>query len=453
MKAQPNSNDRKSKRKFTHLDLEKRRKLLELVKSGYDQKSIAEILNVSITTVSRELCRNRTKTKNKRKKQHNICSISHDCKITHLCKNTDCRTLCKNCFYWKRCNEFCPYFQTNECKRLTRFPYICDGCKNLRYCFLDWYRYYPEEADKKATLVLHETRRGIDMTEEDFSKLDEMITSGTKKGQSIEHIAMSHNLPVTSRTIRNYIDAGIMTTKKTDTPRGASYKPRSKKISKEQQSVIRRAKEGRDYASFLRFATETGFLFYMQMDTVDGPKREGDTASLLTFISPNTRLFLCFPLKNKKHEKTKTAIDSIFKILGCSDFKFLFNLILTDNGIECPNPIDIEVDSMTGEVRSHVFYCHPYSSWEKGAIENCHSLLRRIIPKGTSLKNITKADTHLINSHINSYFRESNGEQSAYMTFCNAFGERGKRILQKLHVSLIKPDDILLHPSLIRHEK
>ena len=441
--------DGKSKCKFSHLDLEKRRRLLELIKDGNNQKTIAETLCVSITTVSRELCRNRVLVKNKRKK-NNLCCNVQNCKINNLCARTDCRTLCKNCYFGKRCNEICPEFRTKECKRLNRFPYVCDGCQEMRSCYLDWFRYFPEDANKKAELVLHETRRGIDMTEEEFAKLDETVTAGTKNGQSVEHIAMSNDLPVTSRTVRNYIDAGIMTTKKMDTPRGATYKPRHKTISKEQQSVIRRAKEGRDYASFLRFANDSGFLFSMQMDTVEGPQREGDLARLLTFISPNTRLFLCFPLKDGKPSSVKAAIESIYKTLGKEDFVFMFNVILTDNGTEFPNPLDIELDPLTGEQRSHVFYCTPYSSWEKGAVENSHTLLRRIIPKGTSLKNITKADTQLICSHINSYFRESTGEKSPYLVFCEAFGERGKHILQKLHITYVKPDEVLLHPRLIK---
>ena len=38
-----------------------------------------------------------------------------------------------------------------------------------------------------------------------------------------------------------------------------------------------------------------------------------------------------------------------------------------------------------------VFFCHPYHSWEKGTNENTNGLVRRYLPRGSSLENISKA--------------------------------------------------------------
>jgi len=37
-----------------------------------------------------------------------------------------------------------------------------------------------------------------------------------------------------------------------------------------------------------------------------------------------------------------------------------------------------------------IYFCHPYHSWEKGAVENLNKLIRRDIPKGSDISKYTK---------------------------------------------------------------
>lgn len=53
----------------------------------------------------------------------------------------------------------------------------------------------------------------------------------------------------------------------------------------------------------------------------------------------------------------------------------LFNVILTDNGTEFSNPSAIEINPENDETRCHVFFCHPYSSFEKGNCEKIMNIL------------------------------------------------------------------------------
>lgn len=302
-------------------------------------------------------------------------------------------------------------------------------------------------------MTLVQTRCGINMTEESFAELDKIVTSGTSKGQSVEHIAEANHLSVTARTVRNYISKGLTTVSSLDTPRGASFKPRKVKVSKEQQKLSRLAKEGRGYVDFLKYANENIGMMYVQMDTVEGSKKPGDLARLLTFSNPSMRLFLSFPIPNGKMESVTGVVNQLYKELGHQDYSLLFKTILTDNGSEFFDPWSIELVPGSNQVRSHVFYCHPYSSWEKGAIENNHEFLRRIVPKGTSLAFITSEDCHLINSNINSYIREENGSMSPYDAFAEIYGNRGKQILRKLHISKIPPDHVVMTPELLHHSR
>lgn len=445
MSNQNSSPNGKSKCKL-HLSLEQRKLLLELLRQSCNQAQIAESLGVAPTTVSRELLAHRKQVANRRKL--NRCQFLQTCIVRDLCKNMACVSTCKRCRFNRNCTEICPKYEPQKCNRIQRFPYVCDGCPNARNCVLDFYRYDPITAHKEASQSWVNARRGINMTEEEFSSLDRILTEGTQKGQSVEHIVHANHLQVAPRTIRRYISLGITTVKKLDTPRGATYKPRKTEIPKEQQQIIRRNKLGRDLSAFFQYAQSGPLLFFTEMDTVEGTKRDGDKKRLLTLISVRTRLFYSVLLPDGTSHSVKVAIDNLYRKLGPEDFSFLFGILLTDNGTEFSDPDGIEYTNQ-GERRCRIFFCNPYASWEKGSIEVCHELFRRIVPKGSSLASLTPNMVNKINCHINSYHRESNGE-CAYDTFVNTFGERGLRILEALQISKIDPADVILTPRLLR---
>jgi transposase, IS30 family len=58
-----------------------------------------------------------------------------------------------------------------------------------------------------------------------------------------------------------------------------------------------------------------------------------------------------------------------------------FKSLTLDNGVENKKYEKLNLDT---------YFCHPYSSWEKGSIENLFGRLRRFIPKKASLKDYTR---------------------------------------------------------------
>ena len=442
---QNENNFGKGKCKFSHFTLEERKQLEELVCSRLKIKEIATILHKSETSVSRELKRNRSKVYNHRKPNH--CVLVKECVIKSLCKNMACRTLCKNCFYGKNCNSKCDAYIEAECPKLNRFPYVCNGCSLKRNCTCNFYNYDVTSADKTSKLVNSESRKGIGLSEEEFKKLDSLLVNGTKKGQSVEHICSYCEFNVGSRTVRNYINHGYTTVTNLETPRGVKFKKRKKKVPADEIKKTRSCKVGRDYSSFLRYMTGAVFTIYTQLDTVEGLKKDGKKPLLLTLIIVKLNLFLCFLIPDSSSKRKKEVFDYLYNKLG-NDYSKFFKVILTDNGSEFNSPEDIEIDFETGEVRSKVFYCSPYHSWEKGSIEVCHELLRRIIPKGQSLRHLTTLDTVLINNVINNYVRVDLDNKSAYQLFCDTFPENGEKILKKLKIRYLEPDLIDLTPSL-----
>ncbi len=73
-----------------------------------------------------------------------------------------------------------------------------------------------------------ESRQGIRLDEDDKKMLDGLITKLVRKGQPLTHIYAEHEkeMPVSLRSLYNYIDAGEMTIKNIDLRRKTSYKQR-----------------------------------------------------------------------------------------------------------------------------------------------------------------------------------------------------------------------------------
>ena len=84
---------------------------------------------------------------------------------------------------------------------------------------------------------------------------------------------------------------------------------------------------------------------------------------------------------------------------------------------------------------------------QKGAIENNHTLLRRILPKGTSFSGLTQEQIALTMSHINSYTRQKLGNKTPIDMFSLLYGSD---ILPKLGITKVDADDLLLRPLLLK---
>ena len=71
--------------------------------------------------------------------------------------------------------------------------------------------------------------------------------------------------------------------------------------------------------------------------------------------------------------------------------------ILTDNGSEF-----LHEDTLEALLHVPIYYCHPYSAWEKGSIERHNRLLRLYCPKSTNFSKLsprTLKQTHRLIVH------------------------------------------------------
>ena len=137
------------------------------------------------------------------------------------------------------------------------------------------------------------------------------------------------------------------------------------------------------------------------------------------------------------------VFDMLEETLGLEVFRKLFPVVLTDNGPEFSNPAALETSPRTGEPRTRVFYCDPYSAWQKAHVENNHRILRSFFPKGASMDGVPQEAVAAAVSHMNSLIRKEYGNVPAIARFEQC---HGPDILPKLGIALVPPQSVRLAP-------
>lgn len=125
---------------------------------------------------------------------------------------------------------------------------------------------------------------------------------------------------------------------------------------------------------------------HWELDSIVG-KTKGTKQSFLTFTERKTRYEIVVRVREKTSAATVKALDKIIPKYPKGTFK----TITVDNGSEFQDCNGMETDRH-GNHRLTVYYCHPYTSCERGTNERNNRLLRRYFPKGKSLQKYTQAD-------------------------------------------------------------
>lgn len=425
-----------------HLSLDDRKYIEEQLNNGTSLKDIARFLCKDPTTISKEIRLHRFSDwyhKGSFVNKKNFCEKRYHCHKTNACgKIILCGVECHSC---PTCNQTCKDFVKERCNRLDKAPYVCNGCdKRISKCpIAQKYRYDAIFADRKYRETLRESRAGINMTRHDLREKDAVITPLIQQGQSPYQILVNHpELNLSVRSLYNYIDMGLFCARNIDLKRKVKFKTR--KVH-QTQITERSVFIGRLYSDFCDLAPER----FCEMDTVHSSQASKKT--LLTFYFPEEKLFLAFLMNRCTKGAVKLVFNRLEERLGTFDFLSLFNVILTDRGGEFGDPEGLET-GINGIERSSIYYCDPMRSSQKGGVENAHTLLRMILPKGTSFEFLTQWDVNLIVNHINSTPRQSLDGDTPYNRAKIAFGED---ILKKLQLRPIDPDEVILKPELIRY--
>ena len=429
---------------YKHLSLDERKTIEALLKSGTSFKKIAARVNRSVTTVSREIQKNAAVRRTGAAGQaFNNCSARRDCGQNRLCKRDDCRkSICRSCQF---CFSLCPEYQPEYCERLKTHPYVCNGCSDRHKCTLEKFVYEAGFAHKISRDTLVDSRTGFSLSMEELNRLDGIISPLIKQGQSPYVILQEHKdeIMLDLATVYRYIKSGLFSAKPIDLHNMVKMRPRSRKAD---VKVERSCREGRTYRDFTGFMSEHPDTAVVEMDTVFGRKGD-DEPVLLTIHFVEAELMLAFLRSSNSARSVTDIFEHLYSVLGKDRFAGLFEILLTDNGAEFSNPSALELDAH-GFRRTSVYYADPNAPYHKGACENNHILLRRIFPKGKSLKEFTQQDVNKAMSHINSYKRKKLKGRSPFDAF--SFLVEEPAILEKLNIQPVPPDQIILTPSLFK---
>lgn len=328
------------------------------------------------------------------------------------------------------------------CPLLDKAPFVCNGCpKRRQNCGYKKIFYLAKQAQKQYEQTLVESREGTPLNAESFWEMEKVISDGVKKGQHIYHILKTHDLDVSSSTVYRHIRKGYLSVSSIDLARAVKFKPRRKA---QLPSIPKVLKEGRTYQDFQSYILKNNLNSWLERDTVIG-KIGGKV--LLTFNLSFCNFIFARLLDNKTATEVAKHIQAIKQDCYEANMDFFdrFPIILTDNGGEFARVDDIEID-VRGQ--SKLFFCDPNRSDQKGRIEKNHTLIRDILPKGTSFDQLTQEDINLVCSHVNSVKRASLNGKSAYDLFAFTYGQELPKLLG---ISQTPAEDVCQAPQLLEH--
>ena len=135
---------------------------------------------------------------------------------------------------------------------------------------------------------------------------------------------------------------------------------------------------------------------HFEADTIVGKK--GTSGGLKTSYERKSRLVLARKVGSMKPGEHAAVEGRMFAAV------YGLKSVTRDNGFENRQYEKVGVAS---------FFCDPYSSWQKGGVENANKMLRRYFPKGTDFRTVTQQKIDRVVAIINNKPRKILGYRSA----------------------------------------
>ena len=110
-------------------------------------------------------------------------------------------------------------------------------------------------------------------------------------------------------------------------------------------------------------------------------------------------------LKDKSADETRKDINRKLK----PPPKSLRRTMTFDNGRE-----NTQHMKLTKSLGIKTFFCDPYSSWQKGSVENIIGLIRQYIPKGTDLSTVSDEYIQELQNKLNNRPRKCLGYKTPH---------------------------------------
>lgn len=409
-----------NKKHYTYSD---RLAIETMLEEGKTIKDIEKDIKKSSSNIIREIEKHTTY------KYPSVYNGQHPC-----LKRSDCPVRDVECYFT------CKNIEYKQCPKLSKSPHVCNGCTTKHGCRFVKKYYLAREAQDIYKETLSISRIGLHYTEEELVILNERLCPLIIKSKSVYHaiitINVTFNTSFVLKTIYRQIKSNCLPIQSSDLPR---CRRKSKCVDKDKN--YKRNIDGHTFEGYETYKKNNPNACEMQMDTVEGIK-ENNAPVLLTLEIVDINFLFIFKIDSQTIDNVIEKLSYFKNIIGKDIFDKIMEILLTDNGKEFIN-IE-EFISLSSCI--NIFYCHPYSSFEKGSIENNHELIRRVIPKGISLKPYTQKELNLLCSHINSLIRESLDGKCPF-DLIDKYIPLDK--INELGLNKINPLDVCLIPELL----
>ena len=166
-----------------------------------------------------------------------------------------------------KCINVCPNYETAECGKLKKPPYVCNGCGKKTHCLMPRKFYSSKYADDCYRNTLVSCREGINQTPKAIQAMNDLLVPLLKeKHQSIAHVYATHaeEIGCSRRTLYAYINGNI------DLRRVVRYKKRKKPTTSSAKD--RSYRKSHNYEDFQKHMQEHPDTPVVEIDCVEGEK-------------------------------------------------------------------------------------------------------------------------------------------------------------------------------------
>ena len=243
--------------------------------------------------------------------------------------------------------------------------------------------------------------------------IEDMVKNKKYSPEALLQHAKNENLQfettVCVKTLYNYFDMGLfLNVSCKDLP----YKKQKRKKKEESSTVALHNRSGRSIEKRDKEVRKRESYGHWEMDTVVGGQGKGK-ACLLVLSERMAREEIIMKIKDRTSASVVRALDRLERKYGSRRFREKFKTITCDNGVEFLDSEGIEKSRYTKARRTTLYYCHPYSSWERGTNENINRMIRRFFPKGINFDEVTVEQVRKVEEWINNYPRKILGGLSS----------------------------------------
>lgn len=139
-----------------------------------------------------------------------------------------------------------------------------------------------------------------------------------------------------------------------------------------------------------------------EVDSVIG---KGHQQSIVTRVERKSKLLRMKKVEHKTGSLTRDAICTALQDL-------VVKTITRDNGREFS-----EHETIARQLKADFYFCHPYSSWERGVNENTNGLIRQYFPQQTAFATITEMELKEAQEKLNHRPRKTLGYRTPHEVY------------------------------------